>query len=197
MTCWIESKKISSRYRSARSNVLVPTSGGLPRDSRARASELGVKIRVPVQFFDAPFRVESAPNSASTMGSLRKRFEHYIPQPYVNHTNEEPIPCDDLLADLKAKYTSPEDGSNLRIVVGPAGSGKSVFFQSIFSELYQHFINKKNRQETYPRPVPLLPEYLRHGSSIRTSVLINDFLRTDVAQPVSPECIRMDVGKWI
>ena len=173
----------SSRYRSARCTILVPTSGGLSREFRARASELRVKIRVPVQFFDAPFRVESAPNVTSAVASLREIFPEYIPQPYKNHSKK--IEFGDLLADLKNKYITGEHYSNLRIIIGPAGSGKSVFFKSLFTELYTHFLQKKNQQESFPRPVPLLPEYLRDDFSVRTRVLIDDFLRTDVAQPVS------------
>ena len=174
----------SSRYRSARCTILIPTSGGLSREFRTRASGLRVKIRVPVQFFDAPFRVESAPNVISAIASLRDDFPEYIPQPYKNHSKKIEFGTD-LLTDLKNKYTTGEHYSNLRIIVGLAGSGKSVFFKSLFAELYTHFIQKKNQQESFPRPIPLLPEYLRDDFSIRTRVLIDDFLRTDVAQPVS------------
>ena len=174
----------SSRYRSARCTILVPTSGGLSREFRTRAYELRVKIRVPVQFFDAPFRVESAPNVTSAIASLRDDLPEYIPQPYESYTKKNESGMD-LLTDLKNKYTTGEHYSSLRIIVGPAGSGKSVFFKSLFSELYTHFIQKKSQQESFPRPIPLLPEYLRDDFSIRTRILIDDFLRTDVAQPVS------------
>ena len=176
-------EETSLRYPSARRTVLVPTSGGLSRDFRTKASELRVKIRVPVQFFDAPFRVESAPSAASTIASLRGHIHEYIPQPYKNHSLDSESRSD-LLADLKNKYVEKQY-SNLRIIVGPAGSGKSILFKSLFTELYDHFIQKKNQQENFPRPIPLLPEYLRDKTSIRTQVLIDDFLRTNVAQPVS------------
>ena len=184
-------EETSTRYPSARRTILVPTSGGLSRDFRTRASELRVKIRVPVQFFDAPFRVESAPNVSSAIASLRDDFPEYIPQPYKDHSKNAEFGTD-LLTDLKNKYTTGEQYSNLRIIVGPAGSGKSIFFKSLFTELYDHFMQKKNQQENFPRPTPLLPEYLRDGSSIRTRVLIDDFLRTDVAQPVS-----FDAFEWM
>ena len=184
-------EETSSRYPSARHTILVPTRGGLSRDFRTRASELKIKIRVPVQFFDAPFRVESAPNATSAISSLRDSVPEYIPQPYKSKNTKLGT---DLLADLKNKYTTGEQYSNLRIIVGPAGSGKSMFFRSLFTELYDHFIQKKRQQESFPRPIPLLPEYLRDDSSVRTRVLIEDFLRTDVAQPVSLGSFEWMVG---
>jgi hypothetical protein len=59
------------RYPDARYTVLVDSLEGISRTFSEIASAHGVKIRVPVQFFDAPFRVEESPDAASAVRELR------------------------------------------------------------------------------------------------------------------------------
>ena len=176
----------SPQYRNARRCILVPTTAGLTRDFRRDAQLLGSQILVPVQFFDTPFKIEEAPNAASVIASLRDQAkEHRVPQPYAM---EGQPGGDDLLPVLHKKFTRPLE-SSLRIVVGPAGSGKSQLFSSLFGRLYDDFLEGKKRQRTTPRPIPLLPEHLKGRHTIRTNDLIDAFLRTDVASPVRQETL--------
>ena len=178
-----------SQHQTARRTVLVPTTEGLTRDFRSEAHKLGVKILVPIQFFDAPFRIEEAQDSASTIGALRDSnlIKERVPQPYTVDSQNEPQSNDDLLNTLKDKFIQHRRRPSLRIVVGPAGAGKSLLFRSLFTVLYDHFLEQKKGHSNFPRPIPLLPEYLRNAFNIRTNALIEAFLRTDVATPVQSE----------
>ena len=183
-----EIEETISQHQAARRTVLVPTREGLTRDFSREARRLGVKILVPVQFFDAPFRIEQAPDSASTIKSLRdpELIRQRVPQPYTVTPQAELQLNGDLLDTLKDKFVRQE-GPSLRIIVGPAGAGKSLLFRSLFTLLYDHFLEQKQKHNNFPRPIPLLPEYLRNAFNIRTNALIEAFLRTDVATPVRPE----------
>lgn len=176
-------------YGGARCFVLVPNLEGLSRDFRTEARRLGVKIRAPVQFFDAPFRFEDAPETASAIQTLRYECQpsRRVPQPYSILEDQEPqVTGDDLLVTLRDELIRAS-GPRLRIVVGTAGAGKSILFQNLFSLIYDHFLERKKSINLFPRPVPFIPDYLRDVYSLRTSDLINAFLRSDVAAPVTPE----------
>lgn len=184
-----------SDYPDARGVVLVPTREGLTRNFLREARLSRVQILVPVQFFDADYRTETSPDAASTIKSLRSPHlaGQRIPQPYtlIGQTASGSTDAD-LLDILYRKFLLHfQDGKpSLRIVVGPAGYGKSLLFQSLFGHLYNHFLEEKRGQRNFPRPIPLLPEYLRdeYGAP-RTVNLIDSFIRTDVAKPVTQETL--------
>ena len=144
---------------------------------------------MPVQFFDAPFRIEEAPESASAIGSLRDRnlISARIPQPFSIIENGEAISGgDDLLVALRDDLNKGRE-PRLRLVIGTAGAGKSLLFKSLFTLMYERFIREKAKTLSFPRPVPLVPEYMHDVYSFRTRELISAFLRSDVASPVTPE----------
>ena len=177
-----------SQNPTARRTVLVPTLEGFTRDFRTEAHKLAVNIRVPVQFFDAPFSIEEAPGTASAINSLRDNslINQRVPQPYlVGKSNQAPS-NDDLFVTLCDKFVKERRRPTLRIIVGPAGTGKSFLFRSLFTSLYGHFLQQKKGHIRFPRPIPLLPEYLKR-THVRTDALIQDFLDTDVATPVRPK----------
>lgn len=124
-----EIEETISQYQVARRTVLVPTREGLTRDFSREAHRLGVKILVPVQFFDAPFRIEQASDSASTIKALRNPdlIRRRVPQPYTVDKSSNPPSNGDLLDTLQDKFVRQE-GPSLQIVMGPAGAGKSLLF---------------------------------------------------------------------
>jgi len=73
------------------------------------------------------------------------------------------------------------------VVVGSAGIGKSYLFQALFAQLYDNFLRAKSRHATGSRPIPLMPEHMRGVLALRTELLVENFLRTDVAAPVTRE----------
>jgi hypothetical protein len=179
------------RYPDARYTVLVDSLGGISRAFTEFASARGVKIRVPVQFFDAPFRVEESPEAASAIKSLRdvSELNRRVPQPFSSHAQDSKgIIETDLLRHLRDAFAT-QTGPNIRFVVGSAGAGKSVLFRSLFGIMYRDFIDRKNRLSLSARPIPFTPEHLRATYTIRTLALVDSFLRSDVAAPVSRETL--------
>ena len=178
------------RYPDARYTVLVDSLGGISRAFTEFANARGVKIRVPVQFFDAPFRVEESTEAASAIKSLRDVSElgRRVPQPFSSHGQDSEEIEPDLLRHLREAF-APQAGPSIRFVVGSAGAGKSVLFRSLFAIMYRDFIDRKNRLNLSARPIPFTPEHLRATYTIRTLALVDSFLRSDVAAPVSRETL--------
>jgi uncharacterized protein YjbI with pentapeptide repeats len=179
---------VRPRYPDAKAFVLAPSSDGFSRELRQTLrTDFGIKLLVPVWFFDAPFKVEEAPLAASAINDLRAlaASQKRVPQPY---SLEEPgeRAGDDLFAQLRDELTQPGTAA-VRVIVGRAGIGKSFLFRALFDSLYGDFLGAKAQQRARPRPIPLLPEHLKATYSLRTEALIDNFLRTDVAAPVSRE----------
>jgi hypothetical protein len=61
----------TERHPGARCTILVESLEGTGRNFTEIVSARGMKIRVPVQFFDAPFRVEESPETLSLIELLR------------------------------------------------------------------------------------------------------------------------------
>jgi Pentapeptide repeats (8 copies) len=179
-----------SVYPDAHYIILVDSLEGISRTFTEIATTRRVKIRVPALFFDAPFRVEEAPEAASAIKSLRDLdISKFIPQPYFQELNgSASITHSDLLSDLVDDIQAAE-GPCIRFVVGSAGAGKSVLFKNLFGLTYRDFIAKKNRRVLSRRPIPFIPEHLRETYIIRTVALVDSFLRTDVAAPVPRETL--------
>jgi hypothetical protein len=179
---------VVGKYRGARLHLLVDTMEGFSPDFRTQASrQYGVRIQVPVWFFDMPFRSEVARTAASAVGDLAKTAEEYerrrVPQAYERDDAQtdgaDLVP--DLLREIEGSQTDQE--ARVWFVVAPAGQGKSVLFSSLFGHLYRRFLESKNRQLLYPRPLPMLPAHIREAAGRNVMGLIDAFLRTDVATP--------------
>jgi uncharacterized protein YjbI with pentapeptide repeats len=173
--------------------LLLHSTEGLSADFRRRAKgEFRVTVTVPAQFFDAPFKWESNPTTATAASRLRNRdLATRIPQPF---SSSEPYDAhDDLLATLLPLFrASSEDGPSVHLVAAPAGFGKSHLFGSLFTHLYNDFIDAKKAQTRALRPLPLLPEYLASATAPTLKALVSSFLATDVARPLS-----LDSFEWM
>ena len=78
-------------------------------------------------------------------------------------------------------------GKRIHIVVGPAGIGKTYLSESLFTRLYSSFQEDKRNQRTlWMRPLPLLPEYIQPSSASTVRALLDTFLGTEFARPLSP-----------
>jgi hypothetical protein len=178
---------IRPNYPDAKACVLASSRGGFPRDLLQTLTEERVQFLVPIWFFDTPFKVEEAPRAASAIADIRSlaASQRRIPQPFrLEEETEEPQ--SDLFEQLRAELATPASPT-VRVVVGRAGIGKSFLFHALFDRLYGDFLSAKGQQRTTPRPIPLLPEHLKGTYALRTEALIDNFLRTDVAAPVSRE----------
>lgn len=176
---------IRSNYPDARATILVNSREGISREYFAELSAEKVRVVVPVQFFDSPFKVETAPRTSSVINNIRGQAstEVRIPQPYELEGGEEG--GEDLFDTLLNEITN-SDGPNIRFVVGKAGIGKSYLFRALFRRMYEDFLDSKSRQRLHTRPIPLLPEHLKDSHATRINHLIQRFLHDDTASPIHP-----------
>lgn len=176
-------------YPDARAVVLAKARKGLSREFQQELSDQRIRFLVPVQFFDTEFKVEEAPKAASAISDIRSLdiLEKRVQQPYVAQgPDDESASGPDLLATLfdeRARIETPI----VRVVVGRAGIGKSFLFRALFARLYDEFLQAKAGLVARARPIPLLPEHIKGIYALRTELLIENFLRADVASPVGRE----------
>lgn len=166
--------------------MLVESQEGINRSLREELSKRNIRIRVPIQFFDAPFKMEDAPEVASAIKIIRSEesVRRRIPQPYLKVSSDER--GDDLLVHLRHELTGGT-GPRIIFVIGSAGAGKSVLFNSLFTIVYRDFLDAKQRQRMASRPMPILPDHLRGSYGNRLTAVIDSFMRSEVATPVSTE----------
>jgi hypothetical protein len=131
--------------------------------------------------------VEEAPRAASAINDICSlaASQKRVPQPFRLEGESQEFQSD-LFERLLTDLATP-GAPTVRVVVGRAGIGKSFLFRALFDRLYGDFRSAKAQHRTTPRPIPLLPEHLRGTYALRTEALIDNFLRTDVAAPVSRE----------
>lgn len=182
----IEAK--TGQYPRAKSWVLLNSLEGFSRHFRQEARRFGCTLTVPALLFDASFRYEEASEYVSAISNLRKfEVQKRVNQPYSKLVNEEWQDHGEDVLRLLINQLQNIAEPRLCIVVGAAGAGKTYMHQALFALLYQRFLGQKNRRRVSRRPIPLIPDYLREASVVRTSDLIQSFLRTEVAAPVPPD----------
>jgi len=176
-------------YPDAKAYVIARSRGGFSREFQQTLSDDRIRLLVPIWFFDAAFKVEEAPKAASAIADIRSLdiLQTRVPQPFkadpLDGESAEGVDLLDSLLDELTKDTKP----TVRIVVGRAGIGKSILFRALFARLYDGFLRAKREQASGRRPIPLLPEHLKGAFGMRTELLVDNFLRTDVASPVPRE----------
>jgi len=188
-------ESLTAKYPGAKYTLLTHTFEGITPDFRSEAARFRVRILVPAWFFDTPFKNEEAPEHVSAMSTLLKRGREFkrVAQPYAILTGNGDVveEGEDLLPVLFERLTTSA-GSCLHILVGAAGAGKSVLFETLFSRCYSHFLQQKNARVLSRRPIPFIPEYLRKARMLRTHELVSEFLNSDVAVSVS-----LDTFRWM
>jgi hypothetical protein len=179
--------RIRKNYPNAKGYILSRSRSGFSREFQQMLSEESIKWQVPVLFFDAPFNVEQAPRAASAISDLRALdfLKKRVAQPFKTEDDSE---NGEDLFELLIKEIAKPQSPIVRIVVGRAGIGKSYLFRALFAKLYDDFIKAKQaRTSGSVRPIPFVPEHLKGILAIRTELLVESFLRTDVAMPVGRE----------
>ena len=181
--------RVRPNYPEARAYVIAQSRGGFSRDFQQMLTDQRVRFLVPVQFFDTAFKVEEAPRAASAIADVRSLeiLQKRVPQPYeVQGPTGDLTQGADLLGTLIDELAN-EESSAVHVVVGRAGIGKSFLFRALFARLYDEFLRAKASLVLKSRPIPLLPQHMKDIYALRTELLIDNFLRTDVASPVARE----------
>ncbi|MEM6339235.1 MAG: hypothetical protein AAF673_04865, partial [Pseudomonadota bacterium] len=156
---------------------------GLSNDFMRKIKEIKIDVRYPVEFFDNEFRYEE--KSSTIMTRIKpptKRIR--IDQPYSGGTKEilESNRID-ILTDVKAILE--ENTPHVTIVVGPAGIGKTMFFEALITDLYEKFNNKKRAKKLFPRPIPFIPEFIQYREQLHVENLVDTFLESHIPSKVS------------
>ena len=195
-------EEATREHMTAEKVFLVQTTEGLSSEFLRSARKFyGVRILAPAQFLDTDSRWERDERTASASKELRARgavvAKDRIPQPF--HVIQSPqsngkLRHPDLLELLRHELrsrTSESDHPTIHLVVGPAGMGKSVLFDSLYAHLHKEFQDNKRARFLSPRPFALLPEYLDEGSSPTITSLLHNYLRTEFTRPIDP-----DIFNW-
>jgi Pentapeptide repeats (8 copies) len=180
---------VRPKNRGARAYVLSWSRDGFTRDFLTDLVDEGIKLLVPIQYFDTAFKSEEAGKALSAIDDLRSLdvLKRRVPQPYSAETQEgETVDGADLYADLVGELGSSEKPS-IHVIVGRAGIGKSILANAMFARLYDDFIKAKAALSLRPRPIPMLPVHLRKALALRTQLLIDEFLQTEIATRVPRE----------
>jgi hypothetical protein len=156
-------------------------------------NDYNVLTRVPIQFFDSQFRWDAASGSgqnqaATAARDLRNagesRAESRTPQPF-RHDGRD-VPGGDLLAELTQRFSSSVPWERpIILVTAPAGFGKSILFESLFAGLLKQFMAAKRQQQQARRPLPLLPDYMATANSPALRSMVEAFMQTEFARPMS------------
>ena len=171
--------------------LLVESTAGLSMNFRRRAlGEFGVSITVPSRFFDAPFKSEVSETSTAARKLRSRDLPDRIPQPFTSNNNYSSY--DDILTALLPAFRLFTPGPPVHLVTAPAGFGKSRLFTSLFTRLYDDFIEAKKSEVRALRPLPLLPEHLSSAAAPTLKALISSFLATDIARPLN-----LDSFEWM
>ncbi len=150
-------------------------------------------IRVPVEFFDAAYRIErkEARRARSVLGGVLALADNVrrVAQPFFIRDGLSDRcrakPNIDLVEYLKLAIRDP--GPKLRIIDGAAGSGKTIAFNALTSALYHEFIAAKRARHARARPVVFLPEHLRGRKIGYVDDIIAAVAETDIAELTTSE----------
>jgi len=185
----------AKNFPSAARVMLVGLREGLSPNFRSEVTKYRVAVRVPVEFFDTPFRAEEATSlgALSVADKIRERAKKIdplrMPQAFTLRSGDSQQKGTDLLDALFRKNTEVESAGtrnkpSINLIVGPAGIGKSVVFDALFWQLYERFLEFKRQRRLFPRPLPLVPEHLRTATARNLKSTIESALRTDFALPI-------------
>lgn len=126
--------------------------------------------QVPVWFFDREFSTEKKLTPLKRLEEDVAKYEsERIEQPYITETSKGNNLFRTLVKEIEHS-TEP----CLRIIVAPAGYGKTVLMAALYTELRNRFLKNKQKQVLGTRPLLMLPGHLKQSNSI--DGLINNFI---------------------
>jgi len=125
--------------------------------------------QVPVWFFDREFSAKKTTPLKRLEEDAAKYEKERIEQPYIINGAKD----NDLLSFLLKELESPEQPC-LRIIVAPAGYGKTVLMGALYTKLKEKFLENKKKQISGRRPLLMLPGHLKQAYDLKG--LINNFI---------------------
>ena len=154
---------------------------------------------MPIQFFDTSYKHEEL--TEASLSYTKKVLDSNprnsrIPQPYTlveggTETREDQDLFETLVKEYQKTLDPKHASAKIRVILGPAGIGKTWLFNAFFSELYEYFLKQKQALETYFRPIPLTPAY-QEIINPRLDDIVNTFISAELAQQVTPSTL-----KWL
>jgi len=174
-------------YPDSKGFVVGLGAAAFSREFMAELRDRRVNYRAAVEFFDTEFKFERARSALSAIQELRSNDDRArrVAQPYSLDDDPDKRQADLLPGLLSAVRKG--DGPGVHIVVGRAGIGKSVLFRALFAQLYDDFIKAKAARQIGRRPIPLLPAHRKNAYGLRTELIVESFLNTEVAAPMKRE----------
>ncbi len=193
-------EEISGKYQEAKKFFIASSFADLGEVLTA-AKQNKVATLSPVSFFDTEFKQQTGTGGREFKRKIQRLLKdvHRIPQPYsmLDEDYEVIDKGDDLLETL-IEQASNKDSHGVRIIIGPAGIGKTWLFNRVFKDLYNRFQESKRKQEKFRRPIPITAEdrMQESGTTIvdgNIESLLENFIRNDISSPSSVETLRWSV----
>ncbi len=190
----------------ARGFYLVANRQGLSRSFIEEATRLleagGGGIRVPMEFFDSPYRRETGARGARSRKArsiledvldLAQRQKRVAQPFFVRHGlgPDDIRPGDgDLVEHLDRVLRESHDRATLHVIDGSAGVGKSVAFAALTDLLYNEFRAAKEQRIHRRRPIVFLPEHVRGEPIGYVDDILDAVVESEIASVVEPGQLR-------
>lgn len=160
---------------------------------------LDANLLTPLQFFDWDFRGDQQDSSAEGAARARARLYESIdregaalraPQPFRRLTDPNAAPLRDtaadgadLAAELIQRLAGPATRSELIVVSGPAGAGKTVALNAVALAAHDAFNDAKRRTGvSAARPFYFEPDGLGSKKPEKVSELIDELMSTKLVK---------------
>jgi hypothetical protein len=155
-------------------------------------------IRVPVQFFDADYKADSARGGKvrSALGMILDQAARTrrAAQPFLIRRGLATQNCApggaDLVEHLETVLRDAGRGARVRFIDGAAGSGKTVAFNALLHASFEEFKEAKAGHILRRRPIAFLPEHIRGEAIGYVDDVLDAAVDADMAQAVEPEQLR-------
>jgi uncharacterized protein YjbI with pentapeptide repeats len=129
------------------------------------------KYQVPVMFFTREFSTEKIATPLKVLEKDLTQFENErIEQPFKSN---EQLFNNDLLEYIYNEIINAKSPT-IKIIVAPAGYGKTVLMSSLYNKLSLNFKDCKQKQKLASQPLIMLPGHIKRASDI--DGLINNFI---------------------